>query len=296
MCFRTLFSIVLIFTLRSTASAEDSATVIDLWEGMAPGESTRNPGVALPRRADENPPATRIAKITSPQLLRFDPPKDVKNGTSLVILPGGGYRYVVVDKEGSEIAEKLNPLGVTVFVLKYRTADQRTPDDWKRPVQDAQHAIQLLRKNADEWGLDPDRIGMMGFSAGGNAAAIAATNLKVFEPLIEGKDTEIARPNFLMLIYPWQLVGENQFELRPEVTVDEKTPPTFLVHAHNDRVTSMSSIAFYTALKQKNLPAELHIYESGGHGYGIRSVAGTNIQTWFDRAEDWMRGRKLVTE
>lgn len=278
----------------SLALGGDPNAVIPLWQDLAPGETTRHPGEALPQRPDENPPATRIEKITSPQLERFDPPESLKNGTSLIILPGGGYRYVVVDKEGSEIAARFNQVGITCFVLKYRTSNQRSENDWKRPVQDAQRAVRLIRSRSKEWGLDPDRVGMMGFSAGGNAVGIASTNFKVFPADSDEIDKLNGRPNFTMLIYPWQLVTENSLELRDIVTVDAETPPTFLVHAHNDGVTSLSSVAFYAQLKLNNIPGELHIYQSGGHGYGIRPVEGTDIHTWSDRAEVWLRQRGLL--
>ena len=289
-----LLTFILSVVIASTSLSAEPDEVIDLWPGMAPGETTRDTGTALPERPNEYPPATRIEKITSPQLLRYNPVDFLKCGASLVILPGGGYRYVVVDKEGSEIAKRFAESGLTVFVLKYRTVDQRSDDDWKRPVQDAQRAVRLIRSHAAEWKLDPDRVGMMGFSAGGNAAAIASTNLKAIPGGSDEVDKLDCRPNFTMLIYPWQLVEPNSLELRDIVTVDAETPPTFLVHAHDDGVTSLSSVAFYAQLKAKNIPAELHIYQTGGHGYGIRPIHGTNIHTWADRAEDWLRMGSLL--
>jgi acetyl esterase/lipase len=269
--------------------------VVDLWPEMAPGESSRHPGDVLPRRPDENPPATRITNITQPLLEIYEPADP--NGTAVLILPGGAYNYVVQDKEGSEAAEWLNGLGIAGCVLRYRTKDGSNRPAWERPVQDGQRAVSLLRSRAEEWQLDPDTIGLLGFSAGGQAAALVATR---FEQRAYSAGDEIdsasCRPDFVLLIYPWQLVNADAGTLRDELTVSVQTPPTFLVHAHNDSATSLSSVLFYAALKQHGVPGELHIYETGGHGYGMRPVEGSHVDTWPSRAEDWLTSRGLASD
>lgn len=255
-------------------------------------------GRELPRRDDEDPPAVRITDIQQPYLIRYDPRPEKLNGTAVIILPGGGYSYVVSGKEGLEVAQWLNELGITAFVLHYRTPTRAAEQDWLAPVQDAQRAIRLVRQQASTWGLKAERIGLLGFSAGGNAAAIAATNQQIPARLDQATPAELAqvsaRPDFLMLAYPWKLIDDAQQGLRNELTIDAQTPPTFLVHTHDDGVTSLSSIMFYQALKQHKIPAELHIYRNGGHGYGVRPVPGSTVHTWTARAADWLNQSGLL--
>ncbi len=272
--------------------------MFDIWQDLAPGETTRNTGEALPRRPNEDPPATRIARITRPQLHMFAPPAEKNSGAAVLIFPGGAYNYVVADKEGSETAEWLSGLGITAFVVHYRTKPKTPAGEaplWLRPVQDGERAVRLVRQRAKEWGIEPDRIGVIGFSAGGQAAALVATRFEKsdYEP-IDDTDRLSARPDFCLLIYPWRIADEKAGGLIDAVTVTKATPPTFLVHAHNDGATSLSSVYFYTALKKLGIPAELHIYETGGHGYGMRPVKNSNVQTWPARAAGWLKQRELT--
>ena len=293
LCF-VLCSIV----LSQTASAREPDRVIDVWPDLAPGESTKNTGETLPRRPNENPPATRVARITKPTLHIYNPPEGKANGTAVVILPGGGYNYVVTDKEGSEAAEWLNGLGITAFVLHYRTKPKEGWGDdpaWLRPVQDGQRAISYIRQDAKKLGVSSDRIGVIGFSAGGQAAAMIATRFEKRDYKAADKTDDVScRPDFAVLVYPWRIADEKAGGLIKEVTVTKDTPPTLLIHAHNDSATSLSSIYFYTAMKKLRLPCELHIYETGGHGYGMRPVKGSQIHTWPNRATDWLKQRKLA--
>lgn len=273
--------------------AREPDRLIDVWPDLAPGETARSTGEKLPRRPQEDPPATRVNSITRPQLAMFKPSAD-SNATAIVVLPGGGYNYVVTDKEGSEVADWLGKLGVTTFVLHYRTKNGSDQAAWQRPLQDGQRAIRLLRSQAAELEIASARIGVLGFSAGGQAAALIATRGEHPAYVSSNEvDNLSCRPDFALLIYPWRLVDKDN-QLMPEITIGKQTPPTFLVHAHNDRATSMSSVVFYSRLKQYNVPSGLHIFESGGHGYGLRPVAGSNIHTWPDRATDWLRQRGLV--
>lgn len=281
-------------------AAYEPDEIIDIWPDLAPGETTKNTGEVLPRRENENPPATRIAGITQPRLHVFKPPAGKNFGTAVLIFPGGGYNYVVGDKEGSEAAEWLNGLGITAFVVHYRTRPKVNAANaplWLRPVQDGQRALSLVRQRAKEWGLKPDQIGVMGFSAGGQAAALVATR---FSPrdyaALDEIDNVSCRPNFCVLVYPWQIADEKIGGLIEAVTVTKATPPTLLVHAHDDGATSLGSVYFYTAMKKLGLPCELHIYESGGHGYGMRPAQGMPIHTWTDRVTDWLKQRKIISE
>ena len=278
-----------------SAVSQEAERSVRIWKGIAPGETTESLGVALPRRKGEVPPATRIKDITAATLDIFRPDADKNTGTAVIICPGGGYNYCVVDKEGSEIAQRLNEAGVTGIVLRYRTK-RPTGDDtlWARPLQDAQRAIRWVRSHAQELEIQPDQVGVMGCSAGGQLAALTLTRFD--EPSYETRDTidELScRPDFGLLIYPWRLVEGNTTQLNPALTINSKTPPTFLVHTHDDSSTSLSSIAFYTQLKFQGVPAELHLFETGGHGYGLRPVKNSIVHTWGDRAIDWLAGRNL---
>ncbi|QDU09978.1 alpha/beta hydrolase [Gimesia aquarii] len=291
-------------SILSFANAREPDAIIDIWPGRAPGETTRETGRPLPRRPSENPPATRVKNITRPQLHVFQPPAEKRNGTAVLIFPGGGYSYVVTDKEGSEAAEWLNQLGITALVVHYRTKQQKTPTPQtnqklppfsERPLQDGQRALSLVRKRAKEWGIKPDQIGVIGFSAGGQAASLVTTRFKDRSYKPQDKVDDVScRPDFSLLIYPWRLLDEKTGKLNEVITVSKKTPPTFLAHAHNDSATPLSSIQFYTALKQNGVGAELHIYETGGHGYGMRPVENSNVDTFPSRAEDWLRQRALI--
>jgi acetyl esterase/lipase len=290
---------VFCFLIPDPAEAREPDQIINIWPGFAPGELTKNPGETLPRRANEIPPATRISGITLPRLHVYEP-KENKAGTAVLIFPGGGYNYVVVDKEGSEAAEWLNGLGITAFVVHYRTKPKTNAASapmWLRPVQDGQRAVSLVRQRAKEWDLKPDQIGVMGFSAGGQAAALVGTRFSRRDyAALDETDNFSCRPDFCVLVYPWRIADEKTGRLIDDVTVTKDTPPTLLVHAHDDGATSLSSIYFYTAMKKLDLPCELHIYGSGGHGYGMRPAKGTPISTWTDRVADWLKQRNLISD
>ena len=290
-------ALIVSFTVSCTrAEAREPDAIVDIWPKLPPRETENNTGEKLPRRPNEDPPATRIEKITFPRLFVYKPDEEQRNGTAVLVFPGGGYNYVVVDKEGSEVADWLNPLGVTVFVVHYRTKrDRSETEPWVRPLQDGQRAVSLVRLQADKWGLKPNRIGVIGFSAGGQAAALVTTRFskREYEAVDEADDVS-CRPDFSLLIYPWQLVDETG-ELKEFVTITPQAPPTFLLHAHDDPHTSLSSVQFYAAMKKLELAAELHVYHSGGHGYGMRPVANSNVDSWPARAADWMKLEGLLS-
>ncbi len=302
MSFNIPFSSAMIASLclaSSISAVKPGHQILDIWPNHAPGETLREPGRLLPPRPEESPPATRITEITRPTLHLFQPSPEKRNGAAVLVFPGGGYRYVVSDKEGSEAAQWLNGLGITAFVVHYRTRKPKPSADpvWKPPLEDAQRAVSLVRARASEWGISPDRIGVLGFSAGGQTAALLATRFaqREYAP-IDKIDTRSCRPDFCLLIYPWQLVDSRTGNLREIFPVSRQTPPTFLVHAHDDPVTSLSSVQFYIALKKHRIPAEIHIYANGGHGYGMRPVKDSVVDTFPDRAADWLRTRGLVNK
>lgn len=252
-----------------------------------------------------------IGAISVPTLSVFLPEKPTPDQTAVIIFPGGGYHINAIKHEGLDIAKKLNEWGITAFVVKYRIPSDVTMIDKEiGPLQDAQQAIHLVRKNANKWKVDPTKIGIMGFSAGGHLASTAATQFT--RPVIEG-NTENLRPDFLILGYPVisfidtighmgsrdNLLGENppphkilQYSNERQVTKD--TPPTFIIHASDDKaVLPANSILFYESLLKHDVPAELHIYERGGHGFGMDNP--TTQEDWMDTLKNWLVSRGLLT-
>lgn len=286
---------VLLVGLAPSAAGREPDRIVDVWPDRAPGETTRAPGDVLPRRPNEDPPATRITRITRPQLHVYRPQDPPADGAAVLILPGGGYNYVVVDKEGSEAAEWLNRLGITALVLHYRTKDGGGQPPWQRPLADTRRALRVVRAGGAGDGIDPRQVGVMGFSAGGQVAALVATAADdPIEPRQDDADRYSSRPDFTLLIYPWELLDPESGGLMAPIQITDRTPPTFLVHAGDDRSSSLGSIEFYAGLKRAGVAAELHVYQTGGHGYGLRPVPGTFIHTWPERAADWLRGRRLT--
>ena len=273
-------------------AADDGLAV---WPDLAPGETSDSPGVTEPNRPHERPPVTRVTRIRRPTIDVF--PASRPNGTAILVLPGGGFSKVVPDKEGSEAAPWLNKLGISVFVLRYRTSEvtPKTEAAWKRPLQDAQRALRLIRARAAEWQIQPDRVGVLGFSAGGQVASIlhTAKGRAAYEA-VDDIDQQNAAPDFSLLIYPWNVLQKGTQTLLPEIRVDGDSPPAFVVHTHDDRSSSVGAVLIYAALRQHNVPAELHVYANGGHGYGMRPVAGSEIGTWPDRATAWLKLRQLA--
>src|SRR4051812_25182172 len=269
------------------AKATLGSEPLDLWPQFAPGESTRQIGEALPPRPGESPPITRVVNVTRPTMSVHLPQKP--NGTAVVILPGGGFTRVVPDLEGTEAAEWLNRHGVKAFVLSYRTtADTQSPG-WIKPLQDAQRALSLIRSRAEEWKIHKDRLGLLGFSAGGQVAArlLSDTNKRTYDRLDEVDDVAY-RPDFAILVYPWNMYDAKTEGLIAGVAVPKNCPPTCLVHTDDDRSSSLGAVLFYAGLKKHGIPAELHIYGNGGHGYGLRPVRNSQISSWPDHAAHWL--------
>ena len=271
-----------------------SAEPMFIWPDLAPGETSRETGTTQPNRKGEFPRITRVTNIRRPTLAVFLPKQP--NGTAILVLPGGGFGKVVPDMEGSEAAPFLNRLGIAVFVLSYRTNEAKAADEpsWRRPLQDAQRAMRLIRSKADEWKIQPNRVGVLGFSAGGQVGSILHTAVgKAAYETIDAIDEEPYRPDFSLLIYPWQILDRKTAKLLSDIQLTEKSSPAFIVHTHDDRSSSIGSVLFYAGLKQHNVSAELHIYENGGHGCGMRARNDSNIGTWPHRANDWLIRREL---
>jgi acetyl esterase/lipase len=254
---------------------------------------------------DNNGVVTKISNVTQPTLTVFLADAKIANGTAVIICPGGGYRHLSIYKEGQKIAEWFNSLGVTAFVLKSRLPNDLIMKNKSiGPLQDAQEAIRIVRRNAEKWKIDTNKIGIIGFSAGGHLAATLSTQFD--EKVYQVADNISARPNFSILMYPVismqdeiahkgskkYLLGENaNSDLVEKYSMDKQvnnnTPKTFIAHATDDKsVPVENSINYYLALKQHQVPVEMHIYENGGHGFGI-GVEGTSAY-WTKACEKWL--------
>jgi acetyl esterase/lipase len=285
-----------------------SATV-QLWPDGAPGARTE-PGYSEETAMPNGKP--RVSKVTDPVLLVYPAPREKATGSAVIICPGGGYSVLAIDHEGYDIAEWLNQLGIGAVILKYRLpSDAIMVDKSIGPLQDVQEAVRIVRRRAAEWDLNPGRIGIMGFSAGGHLAATASTLYA--EPVYEPADMISARPDFSILVYPVismhqanthggsrrNLLGENPSRLLTErfsneLQVNRQTPPAFLVHSADDAGVPVSnSVAYFQALTANGVPAELHIYEKGGHGYGLARNRGTE-SGWPEACESWLKAHGLL--
>ena len=256
-------------------------------------EATSNNGVLI------------ISKVSRPTLTAYLPSKTQSSGAAVIICPGGGYSVLAAAHEGSDVAKELMKQGIAAFVLKYRIPDDATMRNKEiGPLQDAQQAIKTVREHAAEWNLDPKRIGIMGFSAGGHLASTAGTHYKT--AVIENKNGTSLRPDFMILIYPVisfqdslahigsrdNLIGKNSSDEKKnlysnELQVTADTPPTFLVHASDDDVVKAeNSIAFYEACLKHHVPVEMHLYQNSGHGFGMH--LHKNKDLWMERCMNWM--------
>jgi len=288
-----IFSFVLLFD--SSARAAEGPLVFDVWPGPVPGET----GQTGPEKSQQRPgpvrPITIVTDVSKPTITVYRAPGDKDTGAAVLICPGGGYAALAWDLEGTEVAQWLNSIGVNGIILKYRVPVRTGTPRYLPPLQDAQRAMSLVRSKAAEWHFDPHRIGMLGFSAGGNLTGFACTHFdrRAYEPIDEVDKTS-CRPDFAVLVYPAWLNREGTAELDPELHVSKNTPPAFFVHADDDPIKAESSVAMYLALKHAGVPAELHIYATGGHGFGLRPT-DKPCSTWPQRCEEWLSSRSLLS-
>lgn len=233
----------------------------------------------------------RRYNISKPRLVVYRPPAGVKAGkTGIVVVPGGGFGLLADGHEGSEACEWLAKAGITSFLLLHRTPTNKHPEPSTGPVQDLQKGVMEVRKRAGEFGLDPTLIGVFGFSAGGQVALIAATNEPKFE---RPAGSASYKPDFLLAIYPYKIYDQPNKALRADIHTDAGLPPTFIAQMGDDPASlAQGSTLLYLDLLNRKVPAELHIYEKGGHGFGMRARSGApGTADWANRAMEWLRLR-----
>ncbi|MGJ8680864.1 alpha/beta hydrolase [Paraglaciecola sp.] len=301
----TLSFCFLIMTNISYVNAGSSFAELDLYAGAIPGAKKSKD---LEYKRDNPNKNEFLVNVTFPELTVYTPAQTKANGTAVIIAPGGGYKGVSIDAEGVKVAKRFNQIGVTAFVLKYRIPMLETMQDKSvGPLQDIQQAIYLVRNQSQRWGVDPNKIGVMGFSAGGHLASSAAVHYKdAVNPALKGKNL---RPDFQILVYPvisfkqdvthkgsrLHLIGP---ELSPQMIshysneqqVDANTPPAFIIHAQDDKAVPVeNALLYYQALHQHNVPSQLLVVPTGGHGFGLR-----NDYNWFTNLKEWMVNSQIL--
>lgn len=279
----------------STVSAQ-SHPEIEIWPGELPKGSVplgeKKIAELKSKQTDQH-----VTYVDRPTLTVYQPEKEISNGCAVVICPGGGYHVLAWTKEGLELAEWFNSIGVTAFVLKYRVPRRTDKIHWE-PMQDVQRAIRVVRRDAKKWGIDPDRVGTLGFSAGGHLTVMSGVQFETlsYEP-VDDADQLSARPDFMCPIYAAYLgdgYQDNVVELGPLITVSKQTPPTFMAVTWDDRMRGAQAALLFARLKENDVKAELHIYESGGHGYGIRP-SDQPVSQWNHHLKKWLEASGFLS-
>ncbi len=300
---KKLFIFLLIASFIAPLVAQNR--IVPLWQGDPP--NYRETGeVTIWDTSD----IVRVRNVQKPDIAVFLPSKKNATGEAVVICPGGGYGILAYDWEGSDIARWLNSQGIAAFVLKYRLPGSKSNIiPYKSPLMDAQRAMRIVRSNAESWNIDPERIGVMGFSAGGHLASTLSTHYDAGDPSSSDPVEKVScRPDFSVLVYPVisftedfqhsgsriNLLGEDADEslvkyYSNELQVTEDTPPAILIHSDDDKAVPVeNSIAYYKALRNNDIASELHIYPYGGHGYSL-AIGQGHLATWPDRVIEWIR-------
>lgn len=242
-------------------------------------------------------PVIRLGNVSTPTMTLYRP-KGTNTGAAVVVFPGGGYQILAMDLEGTEVCDWLSSTGVTCVLLKYRVPGSGPYPKSPQALEDAQRTVGLVRSRAQEWGIDPHRVGVLGFSAGGHLAAALSTHFdqRLYKP-VDAADELSCRPDFAVVLYPGYLaVPEQNLTLNPNLPVTSQTPPTFLLQTEDDHVAHVeSSLAYYLALKNANVPAEMHLYTEGVHGYGLRRTS-LPVTAWPQLLDIWLHTIKVVPQ
>jgi acetyl esterase/lipase len=286
--------------LSTTVLAAEPTKVINLWPGTAPGDKGD-----IGEEQDTTKPSdhmvagkrvARIGNVSKPTISIYRPAADKDTGAAVMVCPGGAYRILALDLEGSEVCEWLNSIGITGVLLKYRVPNRQGLEKHTAALQDAQRALGLIRSQAKDLGLNPKRIGVLGFSAGGHLAASLSNNYDQRSyPKVDDADDTSCRPDFTLLIYPAYLtIKDENDKVAPELKLTTNTPPTFIAMTEDDPLRVETPMFYSLALRKANVPFELHLYPKGGHGYGLRP-SQDNVSTWPQRAADWLEHLPVIS-
>lgn len=273
---------------------------LQIWPGTAPGAPTNLPPEADTTSGKDNTvagrPVIRLGNVVTPTITLYKANNSGNTtGPAVVVFPGGGYKILAIDLEGTEVCDWLTSIGVNCVLLKYRVPGTGPYPKSPAALQDAQRTIGLVRQHASEWGIDPNRIGVLGFSAGGHLSA-AISNLydkRLYDP-VDDADKLSCRPDFSVVVYPGYLaIAEQNFAPNADIHPTANTPPTFIVQAEDDPVHVENAVVYFMELKKAKVPAELHVYAQGGHGYGLRRTA-LPVTTWPKQVETWLHTVKIL--
>jgi acetyl esterase/lipase len=266
---------------------------LPLWPGTPPGAKANLPPEVNVNATMEGKPLVRVENVSTPTITLYKP-KGKSSGAAIVVFPGGGYQILAMDIEGTEACEWLNDIGVTCVLVKYRVPGSGPYPKSAAAFEDAQRAMGLVRLHAAEWGIDPNRVGVLGFSAGGYLTAAVSNHYeqRLYDP-IDDADKLSCRPDFAVVLYPGYLaMADRNFAPNPDIQPTANTPPTFILQAENDPVHVENSVMYFLALKNAMVPVELHIYAEGGHAYGLRK-SGLPINDWPELLEKWLETIKV---
>ncbi len=302
---RNAFLLCLLAATSATLLAQKAAwqpapghLTLPLWPGMAPG-APANPPPEVDTTTAKDPliagrPIVRLGNVSTPTLTLYAP-KGENSGAAVVVFPGGGYQILAIDLEGTEVCDWLNTIGVNCVLVKYRVPNTGPYPKSPAALQDAQRALGMVRKHAAEWHIDPNRVGVLGFSAGAHLAAALSTHYeKRLYDAVDEADKLDCRPDFAVIVYPGYLaLADQNFAPNPDIHPTADTPTSFIVQAEDDPVHVENAIVYFMALKNAKVPAELHVYAQGGHGYGLRRTA-LPVTTWPQRVDDWLHTIKVL--
>jgi len=287
-----------LFAQKTAWQAAPGHLTLNLWPHGAPGATANSSSEVDTTTAKDNliagKPVIRLGNVSTPALTVYAP-RGTNTGAAVVVFPGGGYHILAMDLEGTEVCEWLNSAGITCVLVKYRVPDSGPYPKSSAALQDGQRALGIVRSHASEWHIDSNRIGVLGFSAGAHLAAALSTHFehRLYDP-IDTADQVSCRPDFAVIVYPGYLaLAEQSFAPNPEIRVSDQAPPTFIVQAEDDPVHVENSIVYFQALKNANVPAEMHLYAHGGHGYGLRRTE-LPITAWTKLVETWLQTIHVV--
>lgn len=288
-----------LFAQKPAWQPEPGHPTLDLWPHVAPG-APPNPAPEVDTTTSKDnliagKPVVRLGNVSVPNLTVYSP-KEKNTGAAVVVFPGGAYHILAIDLEGAEVCDWLNGVGITCILLKYRVPDSGPYPKSSAALQDAQRALGMVRAHAGEWHIDPSRIGVLGFSAGAHLAAALSTHFeKRLYDRVDAADGTSCRPDFAVIVYPGYLaLAEQNFAANPDIHVTSHTPPTFIVQAEDDPVHVENSTVYFLALKNAKVPAEMHIYANGGHGYGLRRRPDLPVTAWPKLVETWLQTINMI--